>query len=76
MVECRYGSLQRSFTLPRPADMGSIPADLDRGVSTVRLPKAMEAQPHWREILIDGELWRPPPTVCSGSGGSPRGPAP
>lgn len=55
LVERRYGSFQRSFTVPRTVDTDSITADFDRGVLTVRLPKTKEARAHGREILISGK---------------------
>lgn len=42
--ERRYGSFQRSFTLPRTVKPEEIEAEFDSGVLHVRLPKAPEAQ--------------------------------
>ena len=42
--ERRYGSFQRSFTLPRTVDAESIQAEFENGVLTVRMPKAAEAK--------------------------------
>ena len=49
-VERRYGTFQRSFTLPRHVDTGSIKADYKDGILTLTIPKAEEAKP--KEIQI------------------------
>lgn len=48
--ERRYGSFQRSFTLPRTVMADDISATFDSGVLTVRLPKAPEAKGRRIEI--------------------------
>jgi HSP20 family protein len=48
--ERRYGSFQRSFTLPRTVMADQISAAFDAGVLTVRLPKAPEAKGRRIEI--------------------------
>lgn len=52
-VERRYGTFQRSFTLPRHVDTGNIKADYKDGILTLTIPKAEEAKP--KEIQIGGE---------------------
>ena len=42
--ERRYGSFQRSFTLPRTVRPEDIAADYSDGILTVRMPKAPEAK--------------------------------
>ncbi len=42
--ERSYGSFQRSFTLPEGVDMGSVHADLDKGVLTLSIKKLPGAQ--------------------------------
>jgi len=42
--ERRFGSFQRSFTLPRTVRSEDIEASFDEGVLTVRLPKSSEAK--------------------------------
>ena len=44
LSERRYGSFQRSFTLPDGVDADKIEASFAKGVLTVRLPKTEEAQ--------------------------------
>ena len=44
-VERRYGSFQRSFTLPRHIDSGGISAGFKDGVLTLEIPKAEVAKP-------------------------------
>ena len=51
--ERRYGSFQRSFTLPRTVRPDDISAEYRNGVLTVRMPKAAEAKT--RKISIGGE---------------------
>jgi len=48
--ERRYGSFQRSFTLPRTVKADDITARFDQGVLTVHLPKVPEAK--GRKIAI------------------------
>lgn len=44
LFERRYGSFQRSFTLPRTVKPDEIEAEFVDGVLTVRLPKVAEAK--------------------------------
>jgi HSP20 family protein len=50
--ERRFGSFQRSFTLPRTVNADSIEAEFVDGVLQVRLPKVAEAKS--RRIAIKG----------------------
>lgn len=43
--ERKYGSFNRSYTLPEGVDAGNIHADLKAGVLTVAVPKKPEVQP-------------------------------
>ena len=49
-VERRYGSFNRSFSLPETVESEKIDADFTDGVLTVVLPKRAESQP--REIEV------------------------
>lgn len=49
--ERRYGSFQRSFTLPRTVQADGIRATYDNGVLRVHLPKAAEAK--GRKIAVE-----------------------
>ncbi len=49
-VERRYGSFQRSFTLPRQVDTSKIKAGYKDGILTLTIPKAEAAKP--TEITI------------------------
>ncbi|TCS93429.1 Hsp20/alpha crystallin family protein [Hazenella coriacea] len=40
MVESKYGSFQRSFTLPEEADVEKISAEFEHGVLKVHVPKS------------------------------------
>lgn len=51
--ERRYGSFQRSFTLPRTVRADDINAEHRDGILTVRMPKAPEAKS--RRIAIGGD---------------------
>ncbi len=44
-VERRYGSFQRSFTLPRHIETDAIKAEFKAGVLTLGIPKAEAAKP-------------------------------
>ena len=44
-VERRYGSFQRSFTLPRHVETDAIKAEFTDGVLTLEIPKAEVAKP-------------------------------
>lgn len=50
-VERRYGTFQRSFTLPRRVNTTEIKAGFKDGILTLSIPKPEEAKP--REIPID-----------------------
>lgn len=50
-VERRYGTFNRSFTLPNTVDASKVSADYRNGVLTVKLPFREEARP--RTINID-----------------------
>jgi len=50
--ERRFGSFQRSLTLPTPVDSDKAQAHFEQGVLTLRLPKSEAARP--RQIKIGG----------------------
>lgn len=50
VVERRFGSFRRSFTLPNNVDVESIEATQDHGVLTIRLPKTVESKSKKIEI--------------------------
>lgn len=52
LVERRYGSFRRSFTLPRTVNADEIRAHFEHGVLTVSLPKAAEAKGRKIEIGV------------------------
>lgn len=52
-VERRYGSFQRSFTLPRQVDTTQIKAGYKDGILTLTIPKAEEAKPTEIPISTD-----------------------
>jgi len=52
LSERRYGSFQRSFTVPDGVDSGKIEATFKNGVLTVSLPKTPEAQKQEKQIAI------------------------
>jgi len=52
--ERRYGSFQRSFTLPRTVSADTISAEFENGLLRVHMPKAAEAK--GRRIEIGGEV--------------------
>ena len=52
--ERRYGSFQRSFTLPRTVSADGISAEFEDGLLRVHMPKAAEAK--GRRIEIGGEV--------------------
>ena len=52
-VERSYGSFTRSFQLPFTPDPNKVTADCDRGVLTIKLPKAAE-QDKSRRISVGG----------------------
>ncbi len=49
-VERRFGSFERTFTLPAGADPDKVTAEYDKGVLTVHVPKPEAAKP--RQIQI------------------------
>ena len=54
LVERRFGSFRRSFTLPRTVHAEGITAEFDNGLLTVRLPKAAEAVSRKIEVARKG----------------------
>ena len=51
LLERRYGTFSRSFSLPRTVDAGKVAAEYRNGVLTVRLPLREDAKP--RQIKVD-----------------------
>ncbi len=51
-VERRYGSFQRSFTLPTTVKADKIDAVFSDGMLTISLPKAEEARPKQIEVKV------------------------
>lgn len=52
MWERKYGSFQRSFTLPHEVEVDKIDAKFDNGILTVTLPKTAKAKVQGRKIPI------------------------
>ncbi len=52
-VERRYGSFQRSFTLPRHIETDAIKAEYKDGVLTLEIPKAEVAKPTEVPITVN-----------------------
>ncbi|WP_296069940.1 Hsp20/alpha crystallin family protein [uncultured Agrobacterium sp.] len=52
LSERRYGSFQRSFSLPNHVDADKITATFEKGVLTVKLPKSPEAKKNERKIEV------------------------
>ena len=52
-VERRYGSFQRSFTLPRHVETDAIKAEYKDGVLTLGIPKAEAAKPTEVPITVN-----------------------
>lgn len=50
LYERRWGSFTRRFTLPRAVDPGSITAQYENGILSIRVPKAEEAKGRKIEI--------------------------
>jgi HSP20 family protein len=50
--ERRFGSFQRSFTVPAGVDAGKIEANFKNGVLTITLPKSAQAQKSEKKIEI------------------------
>jgi HSP20 family protein len=46
MREHRYGTMQRTVTLPTPVRSDTAEARIEHGILTLRLPKAQETRPH------------------------------
>jgi HSP20 family protein len=55
MRERRYGSFQRTLTLPTPVDVEKISADFENGVLTVRLPKTEAVRPKRINVKANGQ---------------------
>jgi HSP20 family protein len=51
-VERRYGSFNRSFTLPTTVDSSKVSADFKNGVLTVKLPFKEEARPRTINVEV------------------------
>lgn len=52
VMERRYGSFQRSFSLPDSVNQDAIKADFDKGVLKVTMPKKAEAKKAEKKIKI------------------------
>ncbi|MDE0010432.1 MAG: Hsp20/alpha crystallin family protein [Candidatus Poribacteria bacterium] len=52
-MERRYGSFQRSFTLPRHVETSDIKAEFKDGVLTLEIPKAEAAKPTEIPITVN-----------------------
>jgi HSP20 family protein len=52
LSERRYGSFQRSFSVPDGIDGDKIEANLKKGVLTLTLPKSAEAQKKEKRIAV------------------------
>jgi HSP20 family protein len=52
LSERRYGSFQRSFSMPNGIDADKIAATFKNGILTVSLPKTVEAQKSEKKITI------------------------
>jgi len=50
--ERRYGSFQRSFTLPRTVDIDRITAEFRNGILKIEMPKAAETRPKGKKIEV------------------------
>jgi HSP20 family protein len=55
LSERRYGSFQRSFSLPDGVDVDKVAASFKNGVLTVTLPKSAEAQKSEKKIAINAK---------------------
>jgi HSP20 family protein len=51
-VERRYGTFNRSFTLPTTVDAGKVSADYKHGVLTITLPFREEAKPRTINVEV------------------------
>ena len=54
-VERRYGSFQRSFSLPNTVDPDQVSADCENGVLKVSLAKRAEAKPKQIKVNVGGQ---------------------
>jgi HSP20 family protein len=54
-VERRYGSFQRSFTLPNTVNPENVTADYDNGVLKVKLGKRAEAKPKQIKVNVGAQ---------------------
>jgi HSP20 family protein len=54
-VERRYGSFQRSFSLPNTVNTDQVSADYDNGVLKVTLAKRAEAKPKQIKVNVGGQ---------------------
>ena len=52
LAERRYGSFQRSFSVPKSVDAGRIEANFKNGVLTVTLPKTPQARKNEKKIPV------------------------
>jgi HSP20 family protein len=52
VMERRYGSFQRSFSLPESVKEDGIKANFDKGVLTITMPKKAEAKKSEKKIKI------------------------
>jgi len=52
LSERRYGSFQRSFSVPKSVDAGRIEANFKNGVLTVTLPKTPQARQNEKKIPV------------------------
>jgi HSP20 family protein len=64
--EQRFGTLQRTVTLPSPVDSDRAEARIENGVLTLRLPKAQETRPH--RISVGGSAASSGKTAGEGGG--------
>ncbi len=51
-IERRFGSFQRTFTLPQTVDTEQVKADTEHGVLVITLPKKAEAKPKQIKVGI------------------------
>jgi HSP20 family protein len=54
LSERRYGSFQRSFSVPEGVDVDKLAASFKNGVLTITLPKSAEAKKNEKKIPISG----------------------
>ena len=58
-VEHRYGTFERSFTLPNSVDAENVKATYDAGVLQLEFPKKAEAKPRQIKIGVGSETGKP-----------------